>query len=47
MIRERHLVLDVPWSKRFARYADLQHQWDQKTVALFVGPVSSARTARA
>jgi hypothetical protein len=47
MIRERYVVLDVPWRKRFARYADLQHQWDQKTVALFVGPVSSARTARA
>jgi hypothetical protein len=43
MIRERYLVLDDVWAKRFARYADQQHEWDQKTVALFVGPVSSAR----
>ena len=41
MIRERYLVLDNVWSKRFERYADLQHQWDQQTVALFVAPIRS------
>jgi hypothetical protein len=38
MIQSRYLVLDDEWTKRLRRYADLQHQWDQETVALFVGP---------
>lgn len=42
MIREGYLVLDDAWRERFTRYADIQHEWDLKTVALFVGPVSSA-----
>jgi hypothetical protein len=46
MIRERYLVLDDTWTRRFIRYADLQHEWDQKTVALFVAPVSSGTRAR-
>ena len=39
MIQQHILVLDDLWSKRFERYADLQHQWDQQTVALFVAPI--------
>jgi hypothetical protein len=39
MIREHFLVLDDGWARRFERYADLQHQWDQQTVALFVAPL--------
>jgi hypothetical protein len=46
MIREGYLVLDDGWAKRFVRYADQQHEWDQKTVALFVGPVSSVTSSR-
>lgn len=44
MIQGRYLVLDGVWAKRFTRYADLQHQWDLKTVALFVGPPELAPT---
>lgn len=44
MIRAHFLVLDDVWSKRFERYADLQHQWDQQTVALFVAPVRAGRS---
>jgi hypothetical protein len=44
MIRENFLVLDDAWSKRFERYADLQHQWDQQTVALFVAPIRTGRS---
>ena len=44
MIRQQYLELDDEWRERFARYADLQHEWDQKAVALFVGPLSSVRT---
>jgi hypothetical protein len=43
MIREHFLELDNVWSKRFERYADLQHQWDQQTVALFVAPLRTDR----
>ena len=46
MIRGGYLKLDDAWAKRFRRYADLQNQWDQKTVALFVGPVSAASRPR-
>jgi hypothetical protein len=46
MIREGYLVVDGAWAKRVARYADLQHEWDQKTVALFVAPLSSATQSR-
>jgi hypothetical protein len=45
MIREGYLVLDGEWRERFIRYADLQHEWDRETVALFVGPVSSGSRA--
>jgi hypothetical protein len=47
MIRGRYLTLDDAWTKRFVHYADLQHEWDQKTVALFVRPISSAKSTRA
>jgi hypothetical protein len=44
MIREHFLVHEDVWSKRFERYADLQHQWDLQTVALFVAPVPAGRS---
>ncbi|HEV8205544.1 MAG TPA: hypothetical protein VGR04_02500 [Acidimicrobiia bacterium] len=44
MVRDHLLVLDDVWSKRFERYADLQHQWDQQTVALFVAPIPAGRS---
>jgi hypothetical protein len=44
MIQDRYLDLDDAWFGRFARYAGLQHEWDQKTIALFIGPTSSARS---
>ncbi len=44
MIRDHYLVLDGVWPKRFERYADLQHQWDLQTVALFVAPLRAGRT---
>jgi hypothetical protein len=44
MVRGHFLVLDDVWSKRFERYADLQHEWDQQTVALFVAPVRAGRS---
>jgi hypothetical protein len=44
MIQQHILVLDDVWSKRFERYADLQHQWDQQTVALFVAPIRAERS---
>ena len=44
MIQQHILVLDDLWSKRFERYADLQHQWDQQTVALFVAPIRAGRS---
>ena len=40
MVHDRDLALDAPWSGRFERYAALHHEWDRRTVALFVGPVS-------
>ena len=40
----KFLVLDDVWSRRFERYADLQHQWDQETVALFVAPIRTGRS---
>jgi hypothetical protein len=44
MIQDHYLVLDDARSRRFERYADLQHQWDLQTVALFVAPVRAGRT---
>ena len=44
MIRDHFLVLDDAWSTRFERYADLQHQWDRQTVALFVAPIRAGRS---
>jgi hypothetical protein len=46
MIRGRYLALDDEWRARFTRYADFQQEWDQKTVALFVGPISSVKGSR-
>jgi hypothetical protein len=40
MVHDRDLALDARWSERFERYAALHHEWDRRTVALFVGPVS-------
>jgi hypothetical protein len=43
MAHDHDLVLDSTWARRFERYAALHHEWDRRTVALFVGPISSAR----
>jgi hypothetical protein len=43
MARDHDLALDATWSRRFERYAELHHEWDRRTVALFVGPVSAVR----
>jgi hypothetical protein len=45
MAVEHYLQLDAVWAKRLARYAHLHHEWDRRTVALFVGPLDNARTA--
>jgi hypothetical protein len=42
MAHDHDLALDPTWARRFARYAELHHEWDLRTVALFVGPVSEA-----
>ena len=42
MILDRYLTLDDAWAHRFKRYAELQHESDQRTVALFVRPISNA-----
>ena len=42
MAHDHDLALDATWARRFERYAELHHQWDLRTVALFVGPVSAA-----
>ena len=42
MILDRYLTLDDAWLHRFKRYAELQHESDQRTVALFVRPLSNA-----
>lgn len=39
LVRNHDLVLDTTWEPRFARYADLQYQWDRATVALFLAPI--------
>ena len=39
MIREHFLVLDNVVEALREAHADLQHQWDQQTVALFVAPL--------
>ena len=44
MIDRNDLVLDHSWSVRFARYSLLQGNWDRETVALFVGPVTAAKS---
>ncbi|HEY5165516.1 MAG TPA: hypothetical protein VIJ44_06160, partial [Acidimicrobiia bacterium] len=44
MIDGHDLVLDRAWSVRFARYSLLQGNWDRETVALFVGPVTAAKS---
>ncbi len=44
MIDRHDLVLDHPWSVRFARYSLLQGNWDRETVALFVGPLTAAKS---
>jgi hypothetical protein len=43
MTVDHDLALDSTWARRFERYAALHHEWDRRTVALFVGPISSAR----
>jgi hypothetical protein len=42
LIQHHDLTLDPTWSHRFQRYADLQHQWDRATVALFLAPIDTA-----
>jgi hypothetical protein len=44
MIREHDLVLDHALARRLERYAELQHHWDQETVALFVAPLPADRS---
>jgi hypothetical protein len=44
MADEHYLALDAAWAKRFERYATLHHEWDRRTVALFVGPLGNTRT---
>ncbi len=44
MAAEHYLTLDALWAKRFERFARLHHDWDRRTVALFVGPLGNART---
>jgi hypothetical protein len=44
IVNLHYLVLDRTWAARFARYANLQQQYDRVTVALFVRPLPSART---
>src|SRR5262249_10553220 len=39
MTRQRWLELNSTWGRRFGRYARLHHDWDRRTVALFVRPV--------
>lgn len=39
MARQRWLELNPTWARRFGRYARLHHDWDRRTVALFVRPV--------
>jgi hypothetical protein len=39
MIRQRYLVLDDRWDRRFERYADLQQRADLETAALFLAPL--------
>ncbi len=42
MIKQHLLDIDGATARRMERYADLQHHWDQETVALFVKPLSSS-----
>ena len=42
MIKQHLLDIDGAAARRMERYADLQHHWDQETVALFVKPLSSS-----
>ena len=44
IVHLHYLLLDPPWTARFARYTDLQQQFDRETVALFVRPLTPART---
>jgi hypothetical protein len=44
MIQDRYLALEGARARQFKRYSELQHEWDKRTVALFVAPVSSAET---
>jgi hypothetical protein len=39
LVRADLLVLDDPWAARARRYAELQRRYQERTVALFVGPV--------
>jgi hypothetical protein len=43
MVDQHDLILDPPWSARFARYSQLQGNWDRETVALFVGPITGPK----
>jgi hypothetical protein len=42
-VQDGDFALDAQWSRRFERYAELHHERDIRTVALFVGPVSAAQ----
>jgi hypothetical protein len=44
MIREDLLAVAPGWDDRLERYADLQESWDTRTVAVFLEPISAART---
>lgn len=45
MVQQHLLDVHGAWERRLARYADLQHVWDQQTVALFVRPLGSSASA--
>ncbi|HEY3095292.1 MAG TPA: hypothetical protein VGK05_00485 [Acidimicrobiia bacterium] len=45
MIQQHLLDLHDVWSRRFDRYATLQHRSDQRTIALFVRPLGSSTSA--
>lgn len=39
MVHSHDIVIDPTWRERFTRYADLQVEWDHRTVAIYARPV--------
>jgi hypothetical protein len=46
MVDSRDIVIDPDWRGRFLRYADLQVEWDQRTVAMYERPVAPSDRQR-